>query len=72
MVPSYDPPSKAASNDCGAWMQEERAGWEETDHYRVVYDKRLVQLVDKLAEHEGWSRLEAPTRWIAEWQELNQ
>jgi hypothetical protein len=54
MTPTTDDPRESESRtDFGNWLQEEIEGWEQTDHFTILYGNRLILLARAEAEKKG-------------------
>jgi hypothetical protein len=67
MTPTTDAPRERASRtDFGNWLQEEIEGWEQTDHFTILYGNQLILLAQTEAEKLG----KTGEAWLGIYEEL--
>ncbi len=58
MMPTYECSAEARHN-FGLYCQEEREGWEQTDHYHIIYQAKMIDWVKEAADESG-----NPDAWL--------
>lgn len=54
MTPTDDEPHEPESfTDYGHWLQEEQEGWEQTDHFGILYGRPISDMARDIAEQNG-------------------
>ncbi len=64
MAPT-DEASAAARKDFGLYCQEEQEGWEQTDHYHIRYQSKMIEWAHEEAEAAG-----NPIAWLGYLEEI--